>query len=98
MTPEIPPELSRLRSSIDNLDAALIHLMAERFKCTQRVGELKASLGLPPADPDREAEQIRRLRALAEESQLDPQFAEELLNFIVGRVVRNHEAIARDLS
>ena len=97
MTSEIPAELSRLRSSIDNLDAALVHLMAERFKCTQRVGELKADLGLPPADPDREAEQIRRLRGLAEESQLDPEFAEELLGFIVGRVVRNHEAIARDI-
>jgi len=98
MTSEVPEELSYLRSSIDNLDAALIHLMAERFKCTQRVGELKARLGLPPADPGREAHQIRRLRALAEEAQLDPEFAEDLLAFIVGRVVRNHQAIARELS
>ncbi|HEX2856509.1 MAG TPA: chorismate mutase [Propionibacteriaceae bacterium] len=98
MTSEVPQELSSLRSSIDNLDAALIHLMAERFKCTQRVGELKARLGLPPADPGRETQQIRRLRGLAEEAQLDPEFAEDLLAFIVGRVVRNHEAIARDLS
>ncbi len=98
MTSEVPQELSSLRSSIDNLDAALIHLMAERFKCTQRVGELKARLGLPPADPGRETQQIRRLRGLAEEAQLDPEFAEDLLAFIVGRVVRNHEAIARELS
>ena len=97
MTSGVPEELSSLRSSIDNLDAALIHLMAERFKCTQRVGELKARLGLPPADPGREAQQIRRLRGLAEEAQLDPEFAEDLLAFIVGRVVRNHEAIAREL-
>ncbi|HET9128243.1 MAG TPA: chorismate mutase [Propionibacteriaceae bacterium] len=97
MTSEVPQELSSLRSSIDNLDAALIHLMAERFKCTQRVGELKARLGLPPADPGRETQQIRRLRGLAEEAQLDPEFAEDLLAFIVGRVVRNHEAIAREL-
>ena len=98
MTSGVPEELSSLRSSIDNLDAALIHLMAERFKCTQRVGQLKARLGLPPADPGREAQQIQRLRALAEEAQLDPEFAEDLLGFIVGRVVRNHEAIARELS
>lgn len=92
----VPPELLSLRNSIDNLDAALIHLMAERFKCTQRVGELKAELGLPPADPGREARQIQRLRALALDAQLDPEFAESLLNFIVSHVVRNHEAIAQE--
>ena len=41
---EIPPELARLRASIDNLDAALVHLLAERFRCTQQVGVLKARL------------------------------------------------------
>ncbi len=89
-------ELMRLRASIDNLDAALVHLLAERFTCTQQVGRLKASHGLPPADPQREAEQIGRLRQLAEESRLDPEFAEKFLNFIVAEVVRHHEAIARD--
>lgn len=91
----VPPELRRLRKSIDNLDAALIHLMAERFRCTQQVGELKAEMGLPAADPEREAEQIARLRSLAVEAELDPEFAQELLGFIVSRVVRNHESIAR---
>ena len=65
------PELLRLRSSIDNLDAALVHLLAERFKVTQRVGELKATKGLPAADPQREKRQIERLRALAVGAQLD---------------------------
>ncbi|RRD06652.1 chorismate mutase [Arachnia propionica] len=87
-------ELRRLRDSIDNMDSMLIHLLAERFKITRRVGELKAEAGLPPADPDREAEQIRRLRALAEESNLDPEFAEKVLGFIVAEVVRHHERIA----
>ncbi len=88
-------ELDRLRSSIDNMDAALVHLLAERFKVTQQVGRLKASHGLPPADPQRESEQIARLRRLAEESHLDPEFAEKFLNFVVAEVVRHHEAIAR---
>ncbi|MGR6913896.1 chorismate mutase [[Actinomadura] parvosata] len=87
-------ELQRLRDSIDNLDAALVHLLAERFKCTQEVGRLKAEYQLPPADPAREAAQIRRLRALAEESKLDPVFAERFLNFIIAEVVRHHELIA----
>ncbi|MFZ2259814.1 chorismate mutase [Luteococcus japonicus] len=96
MTQATDPELLRLRSSIDNLDAALVHLLAERFKVTQRVGELKATKGLPPADPDREKRQIERLRALAVDAQLDPEFAEKFLTFIVTEVVRHHERIAKD--
>lgn len=92
---EVSQELDRLRSSIDNMDAALVHLLAERFKITQEVGRLKADHGLPPADPAREASQIARLRALAVESHLDPEFAEKFLTFVVSEVVRHHEAIAR---
>ena len=86
-------ELQRLRDSIDNIDAALVHLLAERFKCTQAVGQYKAVHGLPPADPVREAAQIERLRALAKAAKLDPDFAEKFLNFIVTEVIRHHEAI-----
>lgn len=91
-------ELRRLRDSIDNLDSMLVHLLAERFKVTQRVGELKATHNMPPADPDREAQQIERLRALAKESQLDPEFAEKFLQFIVREVVRHHEQIRDEQS
>lgn len=89
-------ELQRLRDSIDNLDAALVHLLAERFKCTKEVGRLKAEHQLPPADPEREAAQISRLCALAEESKLDPVFAKRFLNFIIAEVVRHHELIANN--
>lgn len=90
---EARAELRRLRDSIDNLDSMLVHLLAERFKITQRVGELKATHHMSPADPAREAEQIARLRSLATESQLDPEFAEKFLNFIVREVVRHHERL-----
>lgn len=100
MTPEsrtpVVAELSALRRSIDNIDAALVHLLAERFKCTQQVGRLKATAGLPPSDPAREAEQVARLRALAIDAGLDPQFAEKFLAFIVREVIRHHEEIANE--
>ena len=86
-------QLTKLRSSIDNLDAIIIHTLAERFKATQEVGKLKAVHNMPPADKDREARQIDRLRQLAQESVLDPAFAEKLLNFIVAEVIRHHEHI-----
>lgn len=90
---EAREELTRLRASIDNMDSMLVHLLAERFKITQRVGELKAKHDMPAADPDRESQQIDRLRALAVEAQLDPEFAEKFLQFIVREVVRHHEQI-----
>jgi len=89
-----PEELLKLRDSIDNIDAALICLLAERFKCTQQVGRLKARLNLPPADPAREAQQVARLRALAEGAKLDPEFAEKFLAFVIREVIHHHEAIA----
>ena len=92
-TEEAQAELLRLRASIDNIDAALVHMLAERFKATKAVGALKAKASMPPADPAREARQIGRLRQLAEAADLDPDFAEKFLNFVVKEVIRHHEAI-----
>lgn len=89
-------KLQELRASIDNIDAALIHMLAERFRCTKAVGHLKAEHDLPPADPERERQQIARLRRLADEAHLDPDFAEKFLNFIIREVIRHHEAIAAE--
>ena len=84
-------QLDTLRSSIDNIDAALILLLAERFKITKAVGEYKAANGLPPADPAREEVQIARMRRLAEEANLDPAFSEGFLRFVIAEVIRHHE-------
>ncbi|MBZ6378872.1 chorismate mutase [Pacificimonas flava] len=86
-----PADLAQFRSSIDNIDAALIHILAERFRITKAVGAYKAKHGLPPADKAREAEQIERLRRLAESANLDPEFSEKFLRFIVAEVIRHHE-------
>ena len=86
-------QLAEFRQSIDNLDAILLHTLAERFKVTQAVGQPKAAHDMPPADKEREAMQIARLRSLAATSGLDPAFAEKFLNFIVAEVIRHHEQI-----
>ena len=84
--------LARYRDSIDNIDAALVFMLAERFKITQAVGAYKAQTGLPPADPGREADQVARLRALAATAKLDPEFSEKFLRFIIDEVIRHHAA------
>jgi len=87
----VDPVLAGYRKSIDNIDAALIHMLAERFRITKAVGEYKAKVTLPPADPDREKRQIARLRALSEAADLDPEFSEKFLRFIIDEVIRHHE-------
>jgi chorismate mutase len=77
--PATMAELQDIRDSIDNIDASIIHMLAERFRRTQRVGVLKAQHSLPPSAPDREAQQITRLRHLASAAKLDPEFAEKFL-------------------
>jgi chorismate mutase len=84
-------KLDEYRSSIDNIDAALVYLLAERFKVTRRVGEYKAAVGMPPADLEREALQVQRLRDLAENAGLDPLFSEKFLRFVIDEVIRHHE-------
>lgn len=91
---EVLDELFAIRGSIDNFDAQLVYLLAERFKATQRVGHLKAQYQLPPSDPNREKAQIERLRLLAHEAHLDPEFAEKFLNFIISEVIRHHQHIS----
>ena len=88
--------LAGYRDSIDNIDAALIHMLAERFRITQAVGAYKARTALPPADPEREARQVARLRALAEEAELDPEFSEKFLRFIIDEVIRHHERLREE--
>ena len=83
------------RASIDRLDAILVYTLAERFKHTQAVGRLKAEHDLPPSDPTREARQIERLERLAEEANLDPEFAKKFLTFIISEVIRHHEKLQK---
>lgn len=85
--------LEQYRRSIDNIDAALVYMLAERFRITQAVGRYKAQNQLPPADPGREEQQIERLRELAADAQLDPVFAEKFLRFIIDEVIRHHRQI-----
>ena len=96
MDEDAQARLAAYRHTIDNLDAAVIHILAERFRCTNQVGELKSRHSMPPADPVREAQQLERMRALAVEAGLDPVFAEKFLRFVLAEVIRHHEEISAE--
>ena len=93
-SPPADPVLAGFRRSIDNFDAALVHILAERFRTTQAVGRYKAENALPPSDPGREEHQIARLRKLSGEADLDPEFTEKFLRFIIDEVIRHHRSVA----
>ena len=67
-------------------------MLAERFKVTQAVGALQGrrTACRPPIRAARKR-QIARLRELAEEADLDPEFSEKFLRFIIDEVIRHHE-------
>ena len=91
MEQDTQKQLKKYRDSIDNIDAAMILLLSERFKITHKVGVLKAENTLLPADKSREAQQVSRLRKLSKEADLDPEFTEKMLNLIIAEVISNHE-------
>jgi chorismate mutase len=95
-TPDITDQLSSFRQTIDNIDAALIHMLAERFRCTDQVGVLKAEHHLPAVDKNREQHQYDRLTELAEHARLDPVFVEKLMQFVISEVVQRHKKIATE--
>ena len=85
--------LAEYRASIDNIDASLIYLMAERFKITEKVGKYKNEQGLPAASVDREQVQFHRMQKLAADAGVDQEFMGKFLRFIIDEVIRRHERI-----
>lgn len=85
--------LEQLRSEIDALDAELIEILAQRFRLTDAIGQLKKTWQLPPVDREREARQALNIRALAQQHGLRVDIAERVLRVVIDAVVINHQKI-----
>ena len=59
-------ELTALRDQIDEVDKALLNLLAKRLELVAEVGEVKSRFGLPIYVPEREASMLASRRAEAE--------------------------------
>ncbi|KAA0015548.1 chorismate mutase [Salinicola corii] len=93
---DVAAQLASYRKTIDNIDAALVYILAERFRCTNEIGLLKAEHDFPPVDEGREQSQYARLRTLADDAELDQVFIERLIRTIIDEAVRRHGQIAAD--
>lgn len=87
-------EILALRQSIDNIDNAVIALLAERFKCTEKVGVIKSRNHISPEDKVREKSQIIRLKEVAKNAGLSEDIALQYHNFVVTEAKRRHKEIA----
>ncbi|NTW62109.1 chorismate mutase [Candidatus Saccharibacteria bacterium] len=82
-----------LRTSIDNIDEAVLLLLSERFRVTQKVGELKRQNDNQAVDPVREREMFTKLIKSASDKGLDPELVEKIWRLIVCKVVENHKSL-----
>lgn len=79
-----PPELGEIRVEIENIDRAIIDLVARRVDLARRVGKVKRAAGLPTLDPPREAAVVRRAGALAREAGLDDEDVRYIFWHLIG--------------
>jgi chorismate mutase len=68
-----PPELRAIRDEIDEVDLALVDLIARRVALARRTVPLKAARGLAFRNPHREAGLVRRAAELAKQRGIDPE-------------------------
>ncbi|MFA6049234.1 MAG: chorismate mutase [Candidatus Micrarchaeia archaeon] len=84
-------ELEALRAKIDLATRAMLAAFKKRTDAAVRIGEKKATLGLPVRDSNREREVVRNAEKYAEKIGLSPKSARELASFCI-RKAREAEA------
>jgi chorismate mutase-like protein len=77
--PAASARLNQIRQEIEQIDIALVDLLARRLACAAEIGSLKEALGLPVMDPAREAEVVRHAAELARERGIDPELARDVI-------------------
>ncbi|MCA1733530.1 MAG: chorismate mutase [Acidobacteria bacterium] len=80
----LPPELERSRAEVEEIDRALIDLIARRVAVAREIGRIKKAHGLPTLDPPREAAVVRRAGALAREAGLEDEDVRYIFWHLVG--------------
>ena len=86
-----PTELQELRQRLDEIDTAIVDLIAERQEVVTTIGEHKLKTGLPLRHFEREREVIDRGMARAESRGLSGDVAREILETLIHHSLSNQE-------
>jgi chorismate mutase/prephenate dehydrogenase len=76
-------ELAKLRKELEEIDKAIVELIAKRFELSKRIGEVKQRLELHILDVIREAEVLLYWRALATKYSLPVDAVVEVVNTLL---------------
>jgi chorismate mutase len=80
----IAARIAGLRARIDEVDDAIVALLAARATLVGALWHAKAEAGVDVKDPEREEAVFARLRAAAATAGLDPEAVDEVFRGIVG--------------
>ncbi|MGR3322125.1 MAG: chorismate mutase [Pseudooceanicola sp.] len=95
--PEELDSLEALRAQIDEIDGALLALLAERQAHVDRVTVVKAREGVSAAAPGRFAAVIENVRRRAGAAGMEPDIAEAMWRaMIVGFIAREERVLGKD--
>jgi chorismate mutase len=86
-------QLEDYRQGIDNLDSAIIAILAERFRLTEKIGRMKAKEGWEPSDSEREEEQVEQFRLRASAHHLNVVVAVDIMLRIIQHAKNRHEEL-----
>lgn len=83
MAAEHPLDLSEIRKGIDSIDRQLVALLAQRQRLVEEVTEYKRARHMPVVDRAREDRMLEAIGRTAEENDLDPRVARQVLRTII---------------
>jgi len=86
-TPTTTTPLQDARDRIDEIDRRFVELLAERYSVVDDICELKEEEGDTVRDPDREAELLDHVAAIAEENGISPALVRRLFKEILSHSV-----------
>ncbi|WP_323771643.1 chorismate mutase [Antarctobacter sp.] len=91
--PDTIETMADLRVCIDEIDSALVALLAERERYTDRAPDLKAREGIAARAPRRVDAVLGNVREKAQAQGLDPDLAETMWRIMIETVIAREERV-----
>ncbi|MFH0874319.1 MAG: chorismate mutase [archaeon] len=76
-------DIEELRKEIDSIDNKIISLLSKRKHLIKKIAETKKELHKPIFDREREAQLLKRIKALSKEEGLDKDYIQSIYEIIL---------------